>query len=86
YGTDGYFIAQYPNGDPNNVSQPLYAEIALVGGRGYEGAGAEAHQSMFDDVTASGPGPVADLVAGDYWLNSGATGTLNEFFTITLSE
>lgn len=86
YGTDGYFIAQYPNGNSANVSQPSFGTIALVSGRGYEGAGAENHQSAFDDVLQTGVGPVPDLVAGDYWLNSGPDGTLDEFFTLTLTS
>ena len=87
YGTDGYFIAQGPNGDPINLSPPPYATVDLVPGKGYEGVGAEAHQSSFDDVSqAPGPGPIPDLVCGDYWANSGPTGTEDEFFTITLTQ
>ena len=82
YGTDGYFIAQYPNLDPNNTSQPAYGTVATNGQ--YEGVGAENHQSSFDDVVQAGPGPVADLVAGDYWFEDGAPE--NAFFTLTLSE
>lgn len=86
YGSDGYYIAQYPNGSPNNVSQPAYGTIGLVAGRGYEGSGAEAHQSSFDDVLAAGPGPVPDLVAGDYWVGNNVHHTENDFFTLTLSQ
>ena len=39
YGSDGYFIAQYPEGDARNLSQPSYATIGLIQGA-YEGAGA----------------------------------------------
>lgn len=84
YGTDGYFIAQHADG--TDISQPLYATVATVGGPGIEAAGAENHQSVFDDVTQTGVGPVADLVAGDYWFNQGgATGTEDAFFTVTLN-
>ena len=77
YGTDGYFIAQYPNGNENNTLQPAYADIQLVPGKGYE-VGAEQYQAKFDDVTKTGNGDVADLVCGDYWANSGPTGTLDD--------
>lgn len=85
YGTTGYLIAQYPDGNPNNVSQPFFGTIEVIGGS-YEGVGAEPHQAAFDDVTATGPGPVPDLVCGDYWVNN--TNHLSEdaFFTITLTE
>ena len=86
YGTDGYFIAQYPDGDPNNISQPSYATIDVSVFATYEGAGAENHQSSFDDVLGAGPGPVADLVAGDFWLDNFVDGSEDEFFWITLSE
>ena len=86
YGTDGYFIAQFPDGDERNLVEPPYATIDLVGGLRYEGTGAEPHQAMFDDVLETGPGDVPDAVAGDYWLNSGATGDEDDFFTITLTE
>lgn len=86
YGTDGYFIAQYPNGNENNTLQPSYADIQLVLGKGYEGVGAEQYQAKFDDVAKTGDGDVADLVCGDYWANSGPTGTLDDFFEITLKE
>jgi len=82
YGTDGYFIAQYPNGNANNVSQPGYATLAANGQ--YEGVGAENHQSTFDDVVQTGPGVVPNLVAGDYWIENGAAE--NDFFTITLTQ
>ena len=85
YGTDGYLIAQYPNGNAANLSQPAYGTIGLIRG-GYEGAGAENHQSSFDDVLAAGPGPVADLVAGDYWVNNNVHHSENDFFSITLSQ
>ncbi len=81
YGTDGYFIAQYPNGNPNNVSQPAYATVVTLGQ--YEGVGAENHQSSFDDVLQTGAGVVPNLVAGDYWIENGAPE--NDFFTITLT-
>ena len=86
YGTDGYFIAQYPNGNEKNTLQPPYAEITLVPGKGYEGVGAEQYQAKFDDVTKTGSGDVEDLVCGDYWANSGPTGTLDDFFEITLTQ
>ncbi len=86
YGTDGYLIAQYPNGDPLNLVQPSYATIALAPGLNYEGVGAEAHQAVFDDVAQTGPGPVPDLVAGDYWGGGGADGDEGAFFTITLNQ
>ena len=85
YGTDGYFIAQYPNGDATNLSQPAYGTIALIQG-GYEGVGAEPHQSSFDDVLATGPDPVSDLVAGDYWVDNTVDGSEDDFFSITLTE
>ena len=85
YGTDGWLIAQYPNGDENNTSLPPYAEITILG-KGYEGVGAEIHQAKFDDVTLTGPGDVPDRVCGDYWANSGPTGTIDDFFEITLTE
>ena len=85
YGTDGWLIAQYPNGDVNNTLQPPYAEITILG-KGYEGVGAEIHQAKFDDVTLTGPGDVPDRVCGDYWANSGPTGTIDDFFEITLTE
>ena len=86
YGTDGYLIAQYPNGNENNTLQPTYAEITLVPGKGYEGVGAEQYQAKFDDVTKTGSGDVEDLVCGDYWANSGPTGTIDDFFEITLTQ
>ena len=86
YGTDGYLIAQYPNGNEKNTLQPTYAEITLVPGKGYEGVGAEQYQAKFDDVTKTGSGDVDDLVCGDYWANSGPTGTLDDFFEITLTQ
>lgn len=86
YGTDGYLIAQFPNGNENNTLQPTYAEITLVPGKGYEGIGAEQYQAKFDDVTKTGSGDVEDLVCGDYWANSGPTGTLDDFFEITLTQ
>ena len=86
YGTDGYFIAQYPNGNEKNTLQPPYAEITLVPGKGYEGVGAEQYQAKFDDVTKTGSGDVEDLVCGDYWANSGPTGTIDDFFEITLTQ
>ena len=86
YGTDGYLIAQFPNGNEKNTLQPPYAEINLVPGKGYEGVGAEQYQAKFDDVTKTGSGDVEDLVCGDYWANSGPTGTLDDFFEITLTQ
>jgi hypothetical protein len=86
YGTDGYFIAQFPNGDLRNRVEPSFATVQLIGGINYEGVGAELHQAAFDDVTNTGPGDVPDLVCGDYWLYSGPTGTEDDFFTITLTE
>jgi hypothetical protein len=85
YGTDGWLIAQYPDGDENNKLQPPYAEITILG-KGYEGVGAEQYQAKFDDVTQTGTGDVPDLVCGDYWANSGSTGTIDDFFEITLTE
>lgn len=85
YGTDGWLIAQYPDGDENNKLQPPYAEITILG-KGYEGVGAEQYQAKFDDVTQTGTGDVPDLVCGDYWANSGPTGTIDDFFEITLTE
>ena len=85
YGTDGWLIAQYPDGDENNTLQPPYAEITILG-KGYEGVGAEQYQAKFDDVTQTGTGDVPDLVCGDYWANSGPTGTIDDFFEITLTE
>ena len=85
YGTDGWLIAQYPDGDENNTLQPPYAEITILG-KGYEGVGAEPYQAKFDDVTLTGTGDVPDLVCGDYWANSGPTGTIDDFFEITLTE
>ena len=86
YGTDGYLIAQYPNGNENNTLQPTYAEITLVPGKGYEGVGAEQYQAKFDDVTKTGSGDIEDLVCGDYWANSGPTGTIDDLFEITLTQ
>jgi hypothetical protein len=90
YGTDGYYIAQYPEGNAANVSQPSYGTIAVLGGLNYEGVGAEAHQSAFDDVLQTGVGPVPDLVAGDYWIvigtDPGDQGVLTDFFTFTLTQ
>ncbi|MEC9111682.1 MAG: hypothetical protein VYA85_05400, partial [Verrucomicrobiota bacterium] len=37
-------------------------------------------------VTKTGSGDVDDLVCGDYWANSGPTGTLDDFFEITLTQ
>lgn len=85
YGTDGYLIAQYPNGSPNNVSQPFFGTIEIIGGS-YEAIGAEAHQAAFDDVALTGPGPVPDLVCGDYWVDNNSHLAEDAFFTITLSE
>ena len=85
YGTDGWLIAQYPDGDENNTLQPPYAEITILG-KGYEGVGAEQYQAKFDDVAETGPGDVPDLVCGDFWANSGPTGTIDDFFEITLTE
>lgn len=86
YGTDGYLIASYPNGDPLNLVQPSYATIALEPGLNYEGVGAEVHQASFDDVALTGPGPVPDRVAGDYWGGGGPDGNEQAFFTITLNQ
>jgi len=86
YGTDGYLIAQFPDGDERNTLQPTYAEISIVPGKSYEGIGAEQYQAEFDDVTQSGTGDIENLVCGDYWANSGPTGTLDDFFEITLNE
>ena len=85
YGTDGWLIAQYPDGDENNTLQPPYAEITILG-KGYEGVGAEQYQAKFDDVAETGPGDVPDRVCGDFWANSGPTGTIDDFFEITLTE
>ena len=41
---------------------------------------------FFDDVTKTGSGDVEDLVCGDYWANSGPTGTIDDFFEITLTQ
>jgi len=57
-----------------------------VAGMRYEGIGAEPHQAEFDDVLATGAGDIPDLVCGDYWRNSGATGDEDDFFIITLTE
>ena len=86
YGTDGYLIAQFPDGDERNTLQPDYAEIIVLPGKGYEGIGAEQYQAEFDDATKSGTGEIENLVCGDYWANSGPTGTLDDFFEITLNE
>ncbi len=89
YGTDGYLIAQYPDGDEANLLQPPFGTIEFSPENvlRYEGVGAEAHQAEFDDVLETGPGPVPDLVAGDYWIQGGgATGDEHEFFIITLDE
>ena len=89
YGTDGYLIAQYPDGDDANLLQPPFGTIEFSPENflRYEGVGAEAHQAVFDDVLETGPGPVPDLVAGDYWIQGGgATGDEHEFFIITLDE
>ena len=86
YGTDGYLIAQFPDGDERNTLQPNYAEIIVLPGKGYEGIGAEQYQAEFDDATQSGTGEIENLVCGDYWANSGPTGTLDDFFEITLNE
>ena len=85
YGTDGWLIAQYPDGDENNTLQPPYAEITILG-KGYEGVGAEQYQAKFDDVAETGSGDVPDRVCGDFWANSGPTGTIDDFFEITLTE
>ena len=86
YGTDGWLIAQYPNGDPNNQQDPTYGTIQSAAGLLYEGVGAEAHQSVFDDVTAA-PGPgLANLVAGDYYQDGGGVQQYQPFFTFTLSQ
>ncbi len=85
YGTDGWLIAQYPDGDENNTLQPPYAEITILG-KGYEGVGAEQYQAKFDDVAETGPSDVPDRVCGDFWANSGPTGTIDDFFEITLTE
>ena len=84
YGTDGYFIASYPDGDPLNIVQPSYATIALEPGWIYEAT--EANQAVFDDVAQTGPGPVPDRVAGDWWNGGGADGNEQAFFTITLNQ
>ena len=86
YGTDGYLIAQFPDGDERNTLQPDYAEISVLPGKGYEGIGAEQYQAEFDDVTKAGTGEIENLVCGDYWANPGPTGTLDDFFEITLNE
>ena len=85
YGTDGWLIAQYPDGDENNTLQPPYAAITILG-KGYEGVGAEQYQAKFDEVAETGPGDVPDRVCGDFWANSGPTGTIDDFFEITLTE
>ena len=45
YGTSGYYIAQYANGAPENVLQPLFGTIDFAEGKNkmYEGIGAEDH-------------------------------------------
>ncbi len=81
YGTDGYYIASF--GDGNDVSQPPYATVTvLVGGPEI----AEPHQAKFDDVNQTGPGPVPDVITGDYWISSGATGQLDDMFSIELTQ
>ena len=81
YGTSGYLIAQYGNGAPENLLQPPFGTIDFAEGKNklYEAIGSEANQAVFDDVLQTGPGPVPNLVAGDYWISGGgATGDTAE--------
>ncbi len=81
YGTDGYLIASF--GDASDQVDPAYAIVSiLVVGPEI----AEAHQAKFDDVNLTGPGPVPEVITGDYWTGGGAQGLLEDFFTIELTQ
>ena len=85
YGTDGYLIVQYPNGDPLNKVNPPFATLAQLQDLALEGPGNEARQSAFDDVALT-PGPgLADKICGDYSRGGGGAPNIQNFFTITLT-
>lgn len=85
YGTTGYMIASFPDTDPLNILQPGWATFSLAGGLGFEGPGAEEYQATFDNVTLTGVGPVADIIAGDWYRNGGVGPNVQDFFIITLT-
>ncbi len=43
-------------------------------------------QAKFDDPDLTGPGPVPDIVCGDWWEGGGGPGNEIDFFEITLTE
>jgi hypothetical protein len=89
YGTDGYMISSFEpvDTDPRNTLVVPYATYGVDGGVvGQEGPDQVAHQSMFDDVTQTGVGPVPDVSAGDWYVRGGGVADYQPFFTITLSE
>ena len=81
YGTDGYLIGSF--GDASDQVDPSYAIVSILT-LGPEIA--EPHQAKFDDVNLTGPGPVPEVITGDYWVGGSPTGTLDDFFTIELTQ
>ena len=85
YGTAGYKIASFGPEDTLNILQPSWATFSLAPGLKFEGPGAEEYQATFDDVTLTGVGPVADIIAGDWYQNGGGVPNVQDFFIITLT-
>ena len=87
YGTAGYKIASFaPATNPLNILQPSWATFSLAPGEiGFESPDAEEYQATFDDVTLTGVGPVADIIAGDWYQAGGDGPNVQDFFIITLT-
>lgn len=86
YGTAGYKIASFaPATNPLNILQPSWATFSLAPGLGFEGPGTEEFQATFDNVTLTGVGPVADIIAGDWYRDGGGGPNVQDFFIITLT-
>ena len=86
YGTAGYKIASFdPDTNPLNILLPSWATFSLAPGLSFEGPGAEEYQATFDDVTLTGVGPVADIIAGDWYRDGGGGPNVQDFFIITLT-
>ena len=86
YGTTGYKIGSFdPDTNPLNILQPSWATFSLAPGLKFEGPGAEDFQATFDNVTLTGVGPVADIIAGDWYRNGGGGPNVQDFFIITLT-
>ncbi len=87
YGTAGYKIASFgPENNPLNTLQPSWATFSMAAGiGGFEGPGNQTHQSSFDDVTQTGPGPVPDIISGDWYRGGGGGPNVQDFFILTLT-